>query len=94
MEQLSLLGIYLNGTVHILHLFISVPVGLYSNYRHLLLFIGDIPSKGLPSVTEIHLVSFAVRHIVCAIPRDDYRFHLEGFPPLSWQRITGDRLVK
>ena len=81
LERLSLLGVDRDRTVDVLHLFFSVPVGKYSTEKILLAFSGGIPTEGLLPLTDIHVVSFAVRCAVCSVPIEDHIIHVEGTPP-------------
>ena len=94
LERLSLLGVNLEGTVHLLYSFFSIPVGPYSTDRRLLVFSGEIPTEGLPPVTDIPVTSFAVWHTVCDVPRDDHRVYVKGFPPSIWKTMPFKRAKK
>ena len=46
LERLNLLGAERDGTVHVFHLFFSIPVGTYATTRWLYVFSGDLPTEG------------------------------------------------
>ena len=91
MEHLTLLGVNRDGTVYVLHSFFSVPVGRYSTDRRLLDFSGDRPMEGIPPMMDLPMASFTVRHVVCAVTREDHIFHIEGIPPSSWKMTPCNR---
>ena len=94
MECLALLGVNQDGTVHILHSFFDVPVGRYSAERRLLAFSGELPTGGLPPVTELLVASFAVWHAICAVPREGHFVHVVGISPSRCQTTPCERLGK
>ena len=81
MERLTLIGVDWDGMVHVLHSLFSVPVGRYYTERKLLAFSGELPTEGIPSVTDLSVDSFRVRRAVCAVPREDHLVHVEDTPP-------------
>ena len=56
--RLALLGVDRDGTVHLLHLLLSVSVIIYSMSRWLFACLGGFPTKGLPLVVKIHVELF------------------------------------
>ena len=86
LNQLALLGVDLDGTVHIFHLLLYIPVELYSTARHLFAFRGNLPIKGLPMVVEMLTESFAVRRVVHVVTQADHISHLgESHCPIGIQ---------
>ena len=85
LSGISLLGVDQDGGSHILHSFFSVPVGPYDLDRQLFGCRGELPSEGIPAITEIPVVSFAARRGVSTVPREDHNVHLEGVSPSSWR---------
>ena len=49
LERLCLLGVDQYATVHLFQFLFSVLVGLYSTFRHLFAFWGELTNEGLPS---------------------------------------------
>ena len=77
-----------------MHLFFSVTVRRYYRERKILAISGDIPTEGLPTLAEIPVASFAVRHAVCAVLRKEHLVHVEGIPLPIWQTKPFNRSVK
>ena len=61
---------------HILHPFLSVPVGPYNPYHWLFGCCGELPFEGLPGITKIPVTSFAERRGVSAVLREYHIVHL------------------
>ena len=51
----------------------------------------ELPSEGLPDITEILVASFGALRAVNVISRDNHRVHLEGFPPSGLQTMPCKR---
>ena len=69
LELLALLGFDWDITVYIFHSFLSVPFVPYATTRLVFAFIRYLPTEGPPRVTDVPVISFAVRCDVGAIPR-------------------------
>ena len=91
LERLTLLGVNRDGTVHLLHLFFSVPVGPYYMDRRLLDFIGEFTSEGLPPATDPLVGVLAVRRVICAVPHADHHVHVEGVTLPIWKLMSCER---
>ena len=82
LEKVTLVGVDEDGRVHLMHLLFSVRVNVYSTECCLFACVGELPTEGLPQVTDILPDCFAARRSVCAVPRIDHVSHLGGFFPL------------
>ena len=67
--------------------FFSVPVGMYDPERRLFGCCGELPSEGLPMITEIPVASFAVRRFIGAVIQEDHIVLVEGVSPSIWHTI-------
>ena len=76
-----MIGVDQDGKLNLLHLLLSVPVGLYSTDRRLFTCLGKLLYKGLSPEVELHTEAFAAQRSVRAIPEDDHVIHLNGFTP-------------
>ena len=76
---------------HLLHSLFSVPVGPYNPDLRLFGCRGELPSEGIPAITEIPVASFAVQCIVSAVPWDYQIVHVEGVSTLSWRSTPCER---
>ena len=94
LERLTLLRVDWDGTVHLLHSFLSLLVVPYTIDQRLLAFFEELPSEGLPPVTEIPVDAFLMRRVVRAIMRDNHHVHVEGVPPPCWQLMLCKRAGK
>ena len=92
LAELTLLGVDQDGGAHILHSLFSVPVGPYDPDRRLFGCHGELPTEGLPAITEIPVASFVALRAVSAVSREDHRVHLEGVPPSGWQTMPCERV--
>ena len=52
-SQMALLPVYCDGILHLLHLLLSIPVGVYYIVIRLLAFGGDLPETRLYPVVDI-----------------------------------------
>ena len=84
----------LDGTVHLLQSFFSVPLCPYSTDRRLFAFVRELPSSVLPPVAEIPWVDFAVRSSIYAVPRADHKVHVEGVTPSLCKSMPCERVRK
>ena len=85
LAELTLLGVDRDGGAHILHSLFSVPVGPYDPDRRLFGCRGEIPTEGLPAITEILMASFAaLRAAPC--PGRTTGFTWRESPPLAGRR--------
>ena len=82
LERVTLVGVDKDRRVHLMHSLFSVRVNKYSIECRLFDYVGELPAKGLPQVTDILPDFFAARRSVCAVPRIDHVSHLGGFFPL------------
>ena len=92
LAELTLLGVDQDRGAHILHLLFSVPVGPYDPDRRLFGCHGELPTEGIPAITEIPVASFVALHAVSAVSREDQQVHLEGVPPSGWQTMPCKRV--
>ena len=74
----TLLQVEPDGTVHLLHSFFNVVVGLFSTARQLFPCHGELLREGLPPVVELPVHDFSVRISVHTLARVDHVSHLEG----------------
>ena len=74
-----------------LHSFFSVPVGPYHPEQRLFRCRGELPSEGLPEITDIPVASFAVRRVVIIVPREYHIFHVEVVLPSIWRATPCER---
>ena len=81
----------LDGEVHVLNSFLSIPVVPYATKLGLMVFDGDLPLEVTPPITEIPVASLAVQHDVSSVMREDHMVHVKGIPPLDWQTMTCKR---
>ena len=81
LADLTLLGVDREGGAHIVHSLFSVPVGPYDPDRRLFDCRGELPTEGVPAITEIPVASLAALTAVSAVSQEDHRVHLEGVPP-------------
>ena len=51
--RVTLVGVDEDGRVHLMHLLFSVRINVYSTECHIFACLGELPSEGLPQVTEI-----------------------------------------
>ena len=80
--------------MHLMHSLFSVRVNVYSIECCLFACVGELPTEGLPLVTEILLDFFAARRPVCAVPRINHVAHLGGISPWDWQTKPCERAAK
>ena len=85
LESVTLVVVDEDGRVHLMHSLFSVRVNVYSTEGRLFTCLGELPTKGLPQVTEILPDFFAARRSVRAVPHMDHIAHLDGFYPRDWQ---------
>ena len=83
MERLDLLMVNLDGEVHVMNYFLSIPVVPYVTKLGLMVFGGDLPLEGTPPITEIPVASLAVQRAVSAVMREDHMVHVKGILPLD-----------
>ena len=70
LENVTLVGVDEDGRVNLMHSLFSVPVNVYSTECCLFACVGEIPSEGLPQVTELLPDFFAARHPGRISPRN------------------------
>ena len=92
LAELTLLEMDRDGGSHILHSLFSVPVGPYDPDRQLFGCRGELPTEGLPAITEVPVASFAALRAVSAVSREDHQVHLEGVPPSGWHMMPCERV--
>ena len=76
-----MVGVDLDGRLHIMHSLFSVWINLYSTQRRIFAWLDELPAKGLPPVVYIPDEAFAARPSVCAVSRVDHVTHLGGISP-------------
>ena len=91
LAELTLLGVDRDGGAHILHSLFSVPDVPYDPDQRLFGCRRDLPTEGLPAITEIPVASFATLRAISAVSREDHRVHLEGVPSSGWQTMPCER---
>ena len=84
-ERVALMQVDQDGTMHLLHLLLSVPVDLYSTSRRLFNFRVDLSINGFLPFVELPVDVFRVQRSVLAVPRADHVSRLEGVTPYVWQ---------
>ena len=94
MEQVTLVGVDLDGMVHIFHLLLFFRVYLYLTSRFLFACWLELPTEGLPVVVEIPHESFAVQRSVCAMPQVYHVTYLGGIYLSGWQTMPCNRAGK
>ena len=94
LECLDLPGVDRDETMHLFHLFFTIPVGRYSKERIMLAFSRELPPEGIPPVTEIPVEYFKVQNAVCAVLSYYHLVHVEGIPPSIWKMIPCKRAGK
>ena len=87
LARLDLLAVDWYRDKHVLQSFFSVPVGPYDPEQRLFGCHGELPSEGLPMITEIPVASFAVRRFIGAVIREDHIVFVEGVSPSIWHTI-------
>ena len=91
LAHLALLTVNWDGETHVLHSLFSVPVRPYNPDRRLFGCCGELPSEGLPAITDIPVAPFAVRCIVNAVPWGYHIVHVEGVSTPSWRSTPCER---
>ena len=81
LEKVTLIGIDKDGSVHLIHSLFSICVNVYSAECRFFACMCELPTKGLPQVTELLPDFFAAWRSVCAVPRIDHVAHLGGISP-------------
>ena len=76
-DRLALMGVNLDGIVHLLQSFFSVTDVPYSMDRRLIAFSWEPSLEGLSKVTELTVDAFAVWRAVCVVPREDHQVHIK-----------------
>ena len=94
LEQVSLIGVDQDITLHLLHSLLFVPFNLYCTSRYLLVCRGELTSEETPTVVEIVHKSLVARRSIHAMPRVDHVSHLGGISPPHWQTILFERVGK
>ena len=94
LERVTVVGVDLDGRVHLMHLLLTVWVNVYSTQRRLFDCLGNMPAEGLPLVVEIPDEAFAARRSVCTVPRVNHVTHLGGISLLDCQAKTCERAMK
>ena len=84
LDRLALLVVEWDGKTYVMHSYFSVLVGPYDPERRLFGCRGEIPSEGLPAITDIPVISFAVCPIVRNIPLENHIVHVEGVSTSIW----------
>ena len=84
LAELTVMGVDRDGGAHILHSLFSVPFGPYDPDQQLFGCRGELPTEGLPAITEILVAFFAALRAVSAVSSEDHRVHLEVVPPSGW----------
>ena len=62
-----LVGVNLDGRMHLMHSLFSIRVDIYLTSQHLFTCLGDLPAKGLTPVVEIPHKAFAERRSIRAV---------------------------
>ena len=75
-DQVALLQVNPDGTVHLLNSYFTVLVGLYSTARRVFACCRYLPKKGLLPMVELPVDAFGVWRSVRAVPRADHVSHL------------------
>ena len=94
LKKVTLVGVDEDRRVHLMHLLFFVGVNVYSTECRLFACVGELPTEGLPQVTELLPDFFAARRTVRAVPRIDYVAHLGGISPRDWQTKPCERAAK
>ena len=77
----ALTGIDQEGTLHLLHSLLSVPVGLYSMDWGLFSFVRKLLVEGLPLVVEIPEEVLSVQRSIHTVRRYVHPVHVKVAPP-------------
>ena len=87
LDQVTLVGVDLDGMVHFMHSLLSVWVKIYSTIQRLFAFLSKLPAEGLPPVVETphKAETFAARRSIRAVLRVDHVTHLGWMSPPNWQ---------
>ena len=91
LAELMLLGVDREGVSHILYSLFSVLVVPYDPDRRLFGCRRELPTEGIPAITEIPVASFAALRAVSAVSREDHQLHLEVVSPSRMSSSASQR---